>query len=94
MIVLSCPLASCSQIFVSEVRTETKACVHQLSSISETDENWDASMLEHLATIRVIFQHVQNRVKSRGSTDVFTGTLPADTPLDEKSKKAGHHGAR
>jgi hypothetical protein len=63
-------------------------------NISETDENWDSSTVGKLATIRVVFEQVRNRKNVYPSTPYFKNALPAENPLDEKSKKAGHHGAR
>ena len=59
---------------------------------AETDENWDEGILERLATIQAVFQRVRNR-KTVSSRTYHTHALPAENPLDEKSKKAGHHGA-
>jgi len=69
-----------------------------VAKFPETDENWDPSVLEQLATIRVVFKQAQGikqkKKKKSDSWSYFSGTLPADDPVDEKSKKDGTHGTR
>lgn len=65
-----------------------------ITNSSETDENWDPSMLGQLATIRVVFTQLRKIEECTSRTWYFNGTLPAENLLDEKSKKAGTHGAR
>jgi hypothetical protein len=64
-----------------------------ITDFSETDENWDPSTLEQLSSIRVVFTQVQMRKSKPSRITYFKGALPAEKPLDEKSKKAGTHGA-
>jgi len=79
-------------VHISEA--EARRFVFSNIRVRETDENWDANILERLATIRVDFQQVQNRKELPRPTPYFKDVLPAENPLDEKSKKVGHHGAR
>lgn len=62
---------------------------------SETNESLDSDTLKHLAIIRLVFKQVQGLKKIPLSELTYVRhTLPAENALDEKSKKAGMHGAR
>ena len=62
---------------------------------SETNESLDSDTLKHLAIIRVVFKQVQGLKKIPQPECTYVRlALPAENALDEKSKKAGMHGAR
>jgi len=98
---------SCLQTSVSEVsqiplNAALPVANMLVAKFPETDENWDPSVNEQLATIKVIFKQARElRLKKRkkkkrqsDSKSYFSSTLPAENPVDEKSKKDGTHGTR